>query len=81
MRDPSDAESLISTLTATQVAALVADGVITGGMVPKVESCLHAVNGGVAAAHILDGRLAHVTLLELLTDTGVGTMFVADSAS
>ena len=81
LRDPSDAESLISTLTATQVAALVADGVITGGMVPKVESCLHAVNGGVAAAHILDGRLAHVTLLELLTDMGVGTMFVADSAS
>jgi len=81
LRDPSDAESLISTLTATQVAALVADGVITGGMVPKVESCLHAVIGGVAAAHILDGRLAHVTLLELLTDTGVGTMFVADSAS
>jgi acetylglutamate kinase len=48
-------------------------------MVPKVESCLHAVEGGVGAAHILDGRVAHVTLLELLTDAGVGTMFVSDS--
>jgi acetylglutamate kinase len=55
--------------------------VISGGMIPKLESCLHAVAGGVAAAHILDGRLAHVTLLELLTDTGVGTMVIADEVA
>ena len=78
MRDPNDAESVISTLSTAQAAVLQADGVITGGMIPKVESCLHAVQGGVSAAHILDGRVAHVALLELLTDTGVGTMFVPD---
>jgi acetylglutamate kinase len=63
------------------VAQLTSDGVISGGMIPKLESCLHAVAGGVAAAHILDGRLAHVTLLELLTDTGVGTMVIADEVA
>jgi acetylglutamate kinase len=76
LRDPHDPETLISTLTAQQVGDLREQGVITGGMIPKVESCLHAIHGGVRAAHILDGRVAHVTLLELLTDTGVGTMFV-----
>ena len=79
LHNPSDAESLISTLTPREAAELQASGVISGGMVPKVESCLHAVEGGVGAAHILDGRVAHVTLLELLTDAGVGTMFVSDS--
>lgn len=81
MRDPSDAETLISTLTAAQVAELRSQGVISGGMIPKIESCLNAIDGGVNAAHILDGRVAHVALLELLTDTGVGTMFVADGGA
>jgi acetylglutamate kinase len=76
LADPSDASSLISTLTPTDVAHLKASGVLSGGMIPKVESCLAALAGGVKAAHILDGRVAHVTLLELLTDSGVGTMFV-----
>lgn len=79
MRNPSDAESLISTLTPSEATELQASGVISGGMIPKVESCLHAVEGGVGAAHILDGRVAHVILLELLTDAGVGTMFVSDA--
>jgi len=78
LRDPQNTESLIPTLTPTQVDELRDRGVIGGGMIPKVESCLAAVHGGVAAAHILDGRVAHVTLLELLTDEGVGTMFIAD---
>jgi len=78
LRDPQDTESLIPTLTPTQVDELRDRGVIGGGMIPKVESCLAAVHGGVAAAHILDGRVAHVTLLELLTDEGVGTMFIPD---
>lgn len=78
LRDPQDTESLIPTLTPTQVDELRDRAVIGGGMIPKVESCLAAVHGGVAAAHILDGRVAHVTLLELLTDEGVGTMFIAD---
>jgi len=81
MRDQNDAESLIATLSSAQARTLRSDGVITGGMIPKVESCLHAIDGGVGAAHILDGRVAHVTLLELLTDTGVGTMFIAAEAS
>ena len=81
MWSPDDSESLIPTLTAQQTAELRRANVISGGMIPKVESCLHAVEGGVAAAHILDGRLAHVLLLELLTDEGVGTMFVADGTA
>ena len=80
MRDPSDPHTLISTLSATEADALRSAGVISGGMIPKVESCLFAVQGGVAAAHVLDGRVAHVVLLELLTDAGVGTMFVKDAA-
>lgn len=81
LRDPADPESLISTLTADQCAMLRREKVISGGMIPKTESCLSAVEGGVSAAHILDGRVAHVLLLELLTDEGVGTMFVADGVS
>ena len=80
LHDANDPATLIPTLTAAQAAALQDKKVISGGMIPKVESCLHAVRGGVSAAHILDGRLAHVTLLELLTDAGVGTMFVAEEA-
>ena len=80
LRDANDPATLIPTLTAVQAAALQDEKVISGGMIPKFESCLHAVRGGVSAAHILDGRLAHVTLLELLTDAGVGTMFVAEEA-
>ena len=80
MRNPDDPESLIPTLTAEQSAELRNTNVISGGMIPKVESCLHAVDGGVTAAHILDGRVAHVLLLELLTDEGVGTMFVSSGA-
>ena len=80
LRSHDDVGSIISTLTEPEVMELQAAGVITGGMIPKVESCLHAVKGGVGAAHILDGRVAHVTLLELLTDAGVGTMFISDEA-
>ena len=52
----------------------MADGTIAGGMIPKVESCVHAVRNGVGRAHILDGRIAHVLLLEIFTDEGIGTM-------
>lgn len=79
MRNQGDPASLISTLTAGEAESLRNDGVISGGMIPKVESCLSAVQGGVGAAHVLDGRVAHVVLLELLTDAGVGTMFLKDS--
>ena len=54
--------------------ALVAEGVIAGGMIPKVECCVRCLAQGVAAAHIIDGRAKHSLLMELLTDEGVGTM-------
>ena len=73
-RDVNDAESLISKLTATELGALLGDGTIAGGMIPKAESCLEAVALGVPAVHILDGRVAHVTIIELFTDAGIGTM-------
>lgn len=74
LTDVDDPGSLVSRLSATRVKLLIEDGVITGGMIPKVEACLDAVAAGVGSAHILDGRIPHVVLLELLTDAGVGTM-------
>ncbi len=64
---------LLRTLDLQQVEALKADGTIHGGMVPKVDACLEAVRGGVKKAHIIDGRLEHSLLLEILTNRGVGT--------
>jgi acetylglutamate kinase len=73
-RDVDDASSLIRQVTAVELDQLVADGTIAGGMIPKVASCTHAVRNGVHRAHILDGRIAHVLLLEIFTDAGIGTM-------
>jgi acetylglutamate kinase len=73
-RDVGDSASLIRQTDADELDALVADGTIAGGMIPKVASCTHAVRHGVHNAHILDGRIAHVLLLEIFTDSGIGTM-------
>lgn len=73
-KDIDDASSLIQRISVTDLGGLIADGTISGGMIPKIESCMQAVKGGVKSAHILDGRIAHVLLLELFTDQGVGTM-------
>jgi acetylglutamate kinase len=73
-RDVDDPASLIRQTNADELEALVADGTIAGGMIPKVDSCIHAVRHGVHNAHILDGRIAHVLLLEIFTDRGIGTM-------
>jgi acetylglutamate kinase len=67
---------VIERLTAAEVPALMTEGLITGGMLPKVEACLQALQSGVARAHIIDGRVPHALLLELFTDRGVGTMLV-----
>lgn len=67
---------LLDTLTQAEVEALKADGTIHGGMVPKVDACLEAIEGGVQKAHIIDGRLEHSMLLELFTSEGVGTQIV-----
>ncbi len=74
LTDLADPTSLVSRLSATRARLLVADGVVTGGMIPKVEACLAAIDQGVPSAHVLDGRIPHVVLLELFTDAGVGTM-------
>ncbi len=73
-RDAADPDTLISRVSTDELAALIADGTVAGGMIPKVQSCIDAVRGGVTGAHILDGRVAHVLLLEIFTDAGIGTM-------
>ncbi len=65
--------ALLSSLTEADVIALKADGTIHGGMVPKVDACLEAIDGGVNKAHIIDGRIEHSMLLELFTEEGIGT--------
>ena len=72
--NPSDPSSVISEFPASDFDRLVQDGIIKGGMIPKVEACVRVVEGGVERAHIIDGRKHHAILLELLTHEGVGTM-------
>ena len=78
-RDVADPASLIRRTTATELGELVADGTVSAGMIPKVASCIQAVTDGVASAHILDGRIQHVLLLEIFTDAGIGTMISNDT--
>ncbi len=73
-RDIADAASLIRQTTPDELEKLISEGIIDGGMIPKVTSCISAVRSGVGRAHILDGRTPHALLLELFTDAGVGTM-------
>ena len=75
-RRMEDAESLVATATSAELEGLLVEGVVTGGMIPKVRACLAALRGGVGSAHILDGRVPHALLLELFTDEGVGTMVI-----
>jgi len=74
MADRNDPGSLISVLRVDEFSALVKQGKIDGGMIPKVECCLDALAGGVRSTHILDGRVPHSILLEIFTDKGIGTM-------
>jgi acetylglutamate kinase len=74
LRDPRDENSLIHVVHTYDVASLIATGVITGGMIPKIECCVDAIAGGVDRVHILDGRIPHSILIELLSDAGIGTM-------
>ncbi len=70
-------KQLISEIDAEEIDALLADGTITGGMIPKVETCVNALRGGVKQAHILDGRIPHVLLIEVFTAGGASTMIRA----
>jgi acetylglutamate kinase len=74
LRDVDEPDSLITRISAPELRGLVQDGALTGGMIPKIDACLAALEDGVGSAHLLDGRVAHVLLLELFTDAGVGTM-------
>ena len=74
LRDPKDEDTLIPEVGLSQVPGLVKDGVIQGGMIPKVDCCVEAVRSGVKNTIILDGRIPHSILIELLSDRGIGTM-------
>ncbi|MHB1653686.1 MAG: acetylglutamate kinase [Desulfitobacteriaceae bacterium] len=76
LRELGNPDSLIPTITRDEVQPLMEQGVLSGGMLPKVECAVSALENGVGSVHILDGRLAHAILLELFTDGGIGTMFV-----
>ena len=74
LRDVDDTSSLIHRVSSAEAAQLIADGTISGGMIPKIEGCLQAIDRGVSEVHLIDGRVPHALLLELFTDAGVGTM-------
>ena len=75
LRNPRDEETLIHVVHTYDVPGLVAQGIISGGMIPKVDCCVEAVRSGVRSATLLDGSVPHAILLELLSDEGIGTMF------
>jgi len=76
MRDPENPKSLISTLTVKEIQNLTESNVIQGGMIPKVNSCVQALNGGVKKTHIIDARIHHGLLLEFFTSRGIGTQIL-----
>ncbi len=76
LRDKDDPSSLISKLTTKEAKELTEQGVIAGGMIPKVECCVNAINWGVNKVFVIDGTIKHAILIETLTDEGIGTMFV-----
>ena len=78
MRDQDDSGSLIHTLTAAEARRLIQEGLVGGGMIPKVEACVETLNKGVRKIHIIDGRIRHSLLLEVYTTSGVGTEMVLD---
>ena len=75
LRDVNDDDSLIPVVNVSEVPMLKRDGIIKGGMIPKIDCCVEAVRNGVNRAHIIDGRLEHSILLKLFSDEGIGTMF------
>lgn len=76
LRDPKDESTLIPVANVYEIPGLMKDGVIKGGMIPKVECCAEAVRNGVKRTHILDGRIPHSILIEMLSDEGIGTMIL-----
>ncbi len=78
LTDIDDPDSIVARSNVADLEAMIADGTISGGMIPKVKACIEAVESGARSAHMLDGRIAHVLLLELFTDAGIGTMVVKE---
>ena len=77
-KDPQDPDTLISELTVSEARDLITDGFIGGGMLPKLNNCIDAIENGVSRVHILDGRIAHCLLLEIFTNRGIGTAILGD---
>ena len=77
--DYSDADSLISELHISEAKKLIADGNVGGGMIPKLQNCIDAIENGVSRVHILDGRIPHCLLLEIFTNKGIGTAILDES--
>ena len=77
-RDLGDKESLIARIVVGDLKKLIASGSASAGMLPKLKSCISAVQGGVERAHILDGRMQHALLLEVFTPEGIGTMITME---
>ena len=77
-KDYNDKSTLISELTVTEAKELIGDGFIGGGMLPKLNNCIDAIENGVSRVHILDGRIAHCLLLEIFTNKGIGTAILGD---
>ncbi len=78
-RDPKDEETLLPVVSLCEVPPLIKSGAVGGGMIPKLDCCVNAIRRGVSRAHILDGRIPHSILIEMLTDSGVGTMIVPNN--
>ena len=77
-KDPDDKDTLISELTVSEARELITDGFIGGGMLPKLNNCIEAIENGVSRVHILDGRIPHCLLLEIFTNKGIGTAILGD---
>lgn len=73
LKDTKDEKSIISTIKVDEVDGLIKDGIISGGMLPKIKSCMHAIEAGTQKVHMIDGRVKHTLLLEIFTDSGIGT--------
>ena len=80
-KDPQDSSTLISELTVSEAHKLVGDGYIGGGMLPKINNCIEAIESGVSRVHILDGRIPHCLLLEIFTNRGIGTAITSDHSA
>ena len=76
LRDPDDDSTLINTIKCSEVKGLSDEGVISGGMLPKLNSAIQAIESGVGKVHMIDGRIPHSLLLEIFTNTGIGTEIV-----